>query len=79
MFFTGVKVNTGQFSRDNTERVVADYIENTCKLSERRWRRVLDACGVDENEQTEVSAPCMDERQRRTLYIPSSPVPTDTE
>jgi hypothetical protein len=74
MFFTGRKQNIGQFSRDNTERLVGDYIENTKKLSERRWQRILEQCGaigVVENEAVE-SVPCMDE-QRRTLYVPSSP------
>jgi hypothetical protein len=31
MFFTGQKVNIGQFSRDNTETLVGDYVENTKK------------------------------------------------
>jgi hypothetical protein len=34
MFFTGEKVNIGQFSRDNTEKLVGDYVENTKKLSD---------------------------------------------
>ena len=75
MFFTGVKVNLGQFSRDNAEGLVTDYAQNTCHLSERRWRHILDACGVDEGEQIIVHTPCMDQ-QRRHLYIPSSPAPT---
>jgi hypothetical protein len=76
MFVTGQKVNIGQFSRDNTETLVGDYVENTKKLSERRWQRILDRCGAEvENEPVTVpSAPCMEER-RRVLYIPSSPAP----
>lgn len=76
MYFTGQKVNIGKFSRDNTEALVADYVENTKKLSERRWKQILERCGstpVAENEHVEsVPRACMDER-RRALYVPSSP------
>jgi hypothetical protein len=78
MFFTGHKTNIGQFSRDNTESLVDDYVENTKKLSERRWNQILERCGAvsaSENEQAAASVPCMDE-QRRVLYIPSSPAPS---
>ena len=77
MFFTGHKTNIGQFSRDNTESLVSDYVENTKKLSERRWSKILERCGaVSENElAVTVAVPCMDE-QRRVLYIPSSPAPS---
>lgn len=82
MFYSGVKVqdNVGQFSREKTEGLVADYLVNTSKLSKRRWRRVLDACGVDENETASVvaSAPSMNEG-RRNLYNASSPIPTDAD
>ena len=73
MFFTGKKVNIGQFSRDNTISLVGDYVENTKKLSERRWKQILERCGTEaENEPVTPSAPSMDERQC-DLYIPSSP------
>jgi hypothetical protein len=72
MYFTGEKVSLGQFSRDNTENLVADYVENTKKLSERRWKRIMERCGAEAENEAVVSVPCMDER-RRTLYIPSSP------
>ena len=76
MFFTGHKVNIGQFSRDNTETLVGDYMENTKKLSERRWKRIMDRCGaVCENEPLVERVPSMDERQH-VLYVPSSPVPS---
>jgi len=76
MFFTGQKINIGQFSRDNTEALVGDYIENTKKLSERRWKQILQRCGaVTQNEPVAASVPSMDER-RRVLYIPSSPAPS---
>jgi hypothetical protein len=52
MFFTGEKVNTGQFSRENIEDLVGDYIENTKKLSERRWKQILERCGVAVREQS---------------------------
>ena len=82
MFYSGLKLqdNVGQFSREKTEGLIADYMVNTSKLSKRRWRRVLDACGVDENETASVvaSAPSMNEG-RRTLYNASSPIPTDAD
>jgi hypothetical protein len=81
MFFTGHIVNIGQFSRDNTETLVGDYIENTKKLTQRRWRKILERCGavgavVDDEPETKV--PCMDEK-RCVLYVPSSPAPSDKE
>jgi hypothetical protein len=80
MFFTGHKLKTGQFSRDNTEALVNDYIENTKKLTERRWNQILERCGAElaasENELGEKGVPCMDER-RRVLYVPSSPAPDE--
>jgi len=81
MFITGEKVNIGQFSRDNTETLVGDYVENTKKLSERRWKRILEQCGAAlaaENEATE-SVTCEMDEQRRTLYVPSSPPPMKDE
>lgn len=83
MFFTGQKVKIGQFSRDNTETLVGDYIENTKKLSKRRWQQILERCGAVvqvENGPTgmESSIPCMDE-QRRVLYVPSSPAAPSNE
>jgi hypothetical protein len=75
MFFTGCKVKNGQFSRDNIEDLVGDYVENTKKLIERCWNRILELCGVAEDEPGEESVPCMDER-RHVLYVPSSPAPS---
>ena len=81
MFFTGEKVNIGHFSRDNTENMVADYIENTEKLSDRRWKQILEHCGAEVESEVNLSVPSLDKR-RRTLYIPSSPLagpgPMDT-
>ena len=45
MFFTGHKQNVGQFSRDNTETLVGDYVENTKKLSKRRWQQIWNDVG----------------------------------
>jgi hypothetical protein len=78
MFCTGIKVYHGQFSHENTEQLVADYAENTQKLSQCRWRKILDACGANDSETPITSTPQMDERHR-TLYTASSPVPMDTE
>ena len=41
MFFTGHKVNIGQFSRHNTETLVGDYIENTKKTLEKTLAKDL--------------------------------------
>jgi hypothetical protein len=78
MFFTGYKLNIGQFSRDNTETLVRDYIENTKKLTERRWKRILERCGAEVQNEPVESVPCMDEK-RRVLYVPSSPAPSNEE
>ena len=75
MFFTGEKNSIGQFSRDNMESLVADYIQNTSRLSDQRWNQIMDHCGLDNegsSDLVEVSVPCLD-KGRRTLYIPSSP------
>ena len=77
MFTTGKKVNIGQFSRDNTETLVRDYVENTRKLSDRRWKQIMERCGTGTDvEPAAVDAPSMDDR-RRVLYIPSSPAPLE--
>jgi hypothetical protein len=79
MFFTGHKVNIGQFSRENTKTLVTDYVQNTKKLSERRWKKILERCGAvqAENEPVE-NVRCMDE-ERRILYVPSSPAGSSME
>ena len=73
MFLTGRKINVGQFSRDHIEVLVRDYMENTVKLTKRRWKKILERCGVDVEKEPAASAPSMDEC-RRILYVPSSPM-----
>jgi hypothetical protein len=72
MFFTGMKTNIGLFSCDNTKSLVADYMENTKKLSEWCWKQILKSCGAEYEKDAVVPAPGMDE-QCCTLYTPSSP------
>jgi hypothetical protein len=78
MFLTGKKVNIGQFSRGNTETLVRDYVENTRKLSDRRWKQIMERCGTGAETEPVVDVPSMDDR-RCVLYIPSSPAPLDGE
>jgi hypothetical protein len=47
MFFMGTKTNIGLFSHDNTERLVANYMENTKKLSKWHWKQILKSCGAE--------------------------------
>jgi hypothetical protein len=78
MFFTGQKVNIGQFSRDNTATLVSDYIKNAERLTKRRWGQILDRCGIvaETEHQVVEGVPSMD-KQRRDLYVPSSPAPSE--
>ena len=76
MFLTGKKVVTGQFSHDNTESLIRDYVENTRKLSDRRWKQILERCGTGAEIEPEEDFSGMDDR-RRILYIPSSPGPDE--
>ena len=75
MFLTGEKLKIGQFSRDNTETLVSDYIENTRKLSDRRWKQIMERCGTGAEIEPAVDVAGMDD-QRHVLYIPSSPAPS---
>ena len=78
MFFTGQKANIGQFSRNNTKTLVNDYIVNTEKLSERRWKQIMERCGIVAEREVVERVPSMEER-RRVLYVASSPAPSDDE
>ena len=60
MFFTGEKVNIGQFSHDKTKNIVADYIENTKKLSKWCWKQILEHCGVEVETEVAANVLCLD-------------------
>ena len=47
MYFTSQKVNIGKFSRDNTEALVADYVENTKKMIRKTLETDLGTMWVD--------------------------------
>ncbi|KAH9018292.1 hypothetical protein EDB85DRAFT_1897238 [Lactarius pseudohatsudake] len=74
-FESGQKVRTRPFSRDGHGEVVADYMKNLKKLSERRWESMLIAYGIVEEGQVQVSPSKASslESMRHALYIPSSP------
>ncbi|KAH9028283.1 hypothetical protein EDB85DRAFT_1892584 [Lactarius pseudohatsudake] len=74
-FESGQKVRTRPFSRDGHGEVVADYMKNLKKLSERRWESMLIAYGIVEEGQVQASPSKASslESMRHALYIPSSP------
>lgn len=75
MYISGTQVSNGLFSRDVVGTVVADHVYTAKMLSERRMRRILALC---EAQETELQPVGLKERlasfNRRTLYVPSSPV-----
>jgi hypothetical protein len=73
MFLTGIKINVSQFSHDHIETLVSDYMENTAKLTEQHWKKILEHCGADVEKEPAASTPSMDECCR-ILYTPSSPM-----
>ncbi|KAH9032128.1 hypothetical protein EDB85DRAFT_2145690 [Lactarius pseudohatsudake] len=76
-FESGQKVRVSPFSRDSHGGIVADYMKNLKKLSERRWKSLLIAYGIMEAGQVRVqvspSKASSLESMRHALYIPSSP------
>ncbi|KIM40549.1 hypothetical protein M413DRAFT_11439 [Hebeloma cylindrosporum] len=66
-----------KFSRESVGDLVGDYVVNTAKLSDKAWKRIEDAMGMHDVENSPeqdvtVAAPSL-EQSRRTLFIPSSP------
>lgn len=80
MHLTGVCVDAGQFSREKVGQLVDDYAANTQRLSKRRWIQIEASCGiVAESEHKPTVNMKVMQQQRRTLYIPSSPVKSSDE
>jgi hypothetical protein len=73
MYTTGTEVGNGLFSRDIAGPIVADFAFTASRISERRWKRILDLCGAQEMEQRVVSLKRPASFNRRTMYEPSSP------
>lgn len=73
-YHTGYKINPGQFSRENCEPGVDDYIEGTISdLSNHRWRTLMELWG---RSRIEVPAFIAEgSRARRKLYLPPSSSP----
>ncbi|KII88932.1 hypothetical protein PLICRDRAFT_159882 [Plicaturopsis crispa FD-325 SS-3] len=78
MFHTGVRIKAGTFSRDNgAADMVDDYMFTARKVTDSRWKQILDRCGlqVEEQKKAVFIAPSL-RNKRRELYIPrSSPQP----
>jgi len=72
MFQTGQRVEPGQFSCEKVAEVVADYVINTCKLSDHHWKWLMDAFGVHEEEEEEVIDEFLAQQKQCTLYVLSS-------
>ena len=74
MFHSGHKIRTDTFSREYHGGIVADYMENLNAFSERRWKSLLTACGVNkEARKMDKLSNISLEGARHALYIPSSP------
>jgi hypothetical protein len=80
MYASGKCVSVGKFSREKVGEMVNDYVANAARLSDRRWKRLIEMCGAV-NESIEdtyppPSAPSM-KNKRRALYSCSSPMSED--
>lgn len=73
-YHVGTKMNPGQFSRENCETGVDDYIQKTIsQLGARRWHALLDIWG-----KAKPAGPASfgeSSRPRRQLYLPPSSSP----
>jgi hypothetical protein len=82
MYHSGERKDVGQFSREKVGEMIDDYVVPLSKFSDRRWTKIMDACGVygieRENESFLPAAQSM-QNKRRTLYNPSSPAKEEPE
>ncbi|KII83567.1 hypothetical protein PLICRDRAFT_180340 [Plicaturopsis crispa FD-325 SS-3] len=82
MFYTGTKVTTGKFGKDTAGAMTDDYVALVNKISERRWKLVLQLCGSNNagprGSGQPTSAPPL-RQSRRDFYQPSSPPPDDSD
>jgi hypothetical protein len=75
MYHTGEQVDIGPFSREKFGGMVEDYIKNIKDLTENRWRKIMESCGAQGEQDREVPTNTfLMEKKRRVLYIPSSPI-----
>jgi hypothetical protein len=75
MYVSGERVDVGQFSRELVGDMIDDYVANATIMSERRWAKLMDACGAPGPAEDPLLIPSSSSMQqrRRTLYVPSSP------
>jgi hypothetical protein len=78
LFTTGTRADTGSlgnFSREKVGHLVDDYISNILQFSDRRWRAIMESCGVkiQQEQAPPLNAP-LSQAKRRNLYVPSSPL-----
>lgn len=86
LFITGAQSKVDDapaFSRVNVGDQVGDYIVNAKKLSPNSWSRIKAACRISggfviRNDMGLIRAPGLD-KKRRSLFLPSSPLPSDDE
>jgi hypothetical protein len=75
MYTTGERVYIGPFSREKVGNMVEDYITNIKDLTENRWRKVMESCGAQGEQDCEAATnTSLMENKRRALYVPSSPI-----
>jgi hypothetical protein len=72
MFSTGLRTDTGQFSRDAVGTVVGEYVDIARRLTDRRWELIMGLC--DEPKKTPGLGTQSVQVNRRALYDPSSPM-----
>ena len=80
MYHTGEWREVGQFSREKVGEMIDDYVVPLSKFSDRRWAKIMDACGAcgdsSDGEHILPTAQSMQDK-RRMLYIRSSPMQED--
>jgi len=78
-FATGEHVkNTVKFSKEEISDIYNDYLFTMKEFTERTWDRIEKACAVENksrpgDHQVEAAITLYSTKQRRTLFIPSSP------
>ncbi|KAH9987755.1 hypothetical protein BJV74DRAFT_796436 [Russula compacta] len=78
LFTTSTRADTGSlgnFSREKVGHLVDDYISNILQFSDRRWRAIMESCGIkiQQEQAPPLNAP-LSQAKQRNLYVPSSPL-----
>jgi hypothetical protein len=75
MFSTGMRTDTGQFSREVIGTIVGEYVHIAGRLTDRRWELIMGLCNKhNKAKETPGLETHSVQVNRRALYNPSSPM-----